>query len=167
MEAGERGGREEKEKKVMRYQWSKNKIKGEAVRVCMRGYDGNWYERGRRREKEERFIANGGRSGSSECGHVLQRSKSTKIDEARSWLVWKRANDATTRRRGKTCTGQRTTTSREKRRSRTLFDPFTAGWRANERANTLHRVESRRAMTEHASDRKRITPLRATVHSHL
>lgn len=79
-------------------------------------------------EEEERFIANGGRSGSSECGHVLQRSKSTKIDEARSWLVWKRANDATTRRRGKTCTGQRTTTSREKRRSRSLFDPFTAGW---------------------------------------
>lgn len=99
-EGRERG----KRKKMMRYQWSKNKIKREAIHTCLCvcvNTNGNWYER----EKEERFIANGGRSGSSECGHVLQRSKSTKIDEARSWLVWKRANDATTRRRGKTCTG--------------------------------------------------------------
>lgn len=132
-EGRERG----KRKKMMRYQWSKNKIKREAIHTCLCvcvNTNGNWYERGRRREKEERFIANGGRSGSSECGHVLQRSKSTKIDEARSWLVWKRANDATTRRRGKTCTGA---WGRRRRSRETSVEKFVVRSQADgKRANT-------------------------------
>ena len=82
-------------------------------KVCAR--DSNW------RRSEARVKA---RKGGGECARTirewrkkpavvanaatvfLQRSESTKIDEARVWLVWERANDAT-RRRGKTCTGQR------------------------------------------------------------
>ena len=58
----------------------------------------------------ERF-ANGGRSGSGECGCYCVFLQRSGINENRRssglcWLVWKRANDATRRRR-KTCTGQR------------------------------------------------------------